>query len=300
VLFNSIVVGSGSGTGIIDSNGAQNFNIRTNNGAGGGASFVLQHGEGNGAILYSEYQGTQILTANTGSFDIRSDNLTVYDIDNNNPVATFSRSSSLLANNQVQFGDSSGGPRLYGAGGYSLTLGGNGGNGGEAILGANSGDGVTLQDTGQTTAELKNNGITIYKNTAPDSDKARNLGSSSYNWANFYANTSTVNQTNLKGFSETKVDAAFTATFAPDVSTATIWTMTLTGGVTFNGFTNPVTGQSATVIFTQDGTGGRTLTSTMKFAGASKTLTTAGTSTDIISVVYDGSNYWASLAKGYA
>jgi hypothetical protein len=70
--------------------------------------------------------------------------------------------------------------------------------------------------------------------------------------------------------------------------------------VTFNGFTNPVTGQSATVIFTQDATGGRTLTSTMKFAGASKTLTTAGTSTDIISVVYDGSNYWASLAKGYA
>ena len=300
VTFNSVVVGSGSGNGIIDSNGAQNLNIRTNNGGGGGASFLVEHGEGNGMKLYSEYQGTLIINANTGSFDIRSDNLTVYDIDNNNPVATFSRTSSLLANNQVTFGDSTGGPRLYGAGGYSLTLGGNGGNGGEAILGANSGDGVTLQDTGETTAELKNSGITIYKNTVPDSDKARNLGSSSYNWANFYANTSTVNQTNLKGFKETVSAESYQSTFAPDVSTATVFTMTLTGGVTFNGFTNPVAGQSATVIFTQDATGGRTLTSSMKFAGGSKTLSTAGTSTDIISVLYDGSNYLASLAKGYA
>jgi hypothetical protein len=104
----------------------------------------------------------------------------------------------------------------------------------------------------------------------------------------------------LKGFQETKVAETYTATYAPDVSTATIMTMTLTGGVTFNGFTSPLAGQSATVIFTQDGTGGRTLTSTMKFAGGSKTLSTAASAVDIISVFYDGTNYWASLSKGYA
>jgi len=104
----------------------------------------------------------------------------------------------------------------------------------------------------------------------------------------------------LKGFTETRVAAAYSASFAPDVSTATVWAMTLTGGITFNGFTTPVTGQSATFVFTQDGTGGRTLTSSMKFAGANKTLSTAGSSTDIISVFYDGTNYWASLSKGYA
>jgi hypothetical protein len=104
----------------------------------------------------------------------------------------------------------------------------------------------------------------------------------------------------LKGIQETKVDAGYSATFAPDVSTATIWTMTLTGGVTFNGFTNPQTGQSATVIFTQDGTGSHALTSSMKFAGGSKTLTTTASATDIISVFYDGTNYWAALSKGYA
>ncbi len=106
--------------------------------------------------------------------------------------------------------------------------------------------------------------------------------------------------TQFTGFQETRVVAAYTATFAPDVSTATIWAMTLTGGVTFNGFTNPLAGQSATVVFTQDSGGNRTLTSTMKFVGGSKTLSTAGTSTDIVSVFYDGTTYWASLSKGYA
>jgi hypothetical protein len=38
----------------------------------------------------------------------------------------------------------------------------------------------------------------------------------------------------------------------------------------------------------------------MKFAGASKTLSTAANSIDIISVYYDGTNYFASLAKGFA
>jgi hypothetical protein len=104
----------------------------------------------------------------------------------------------------------------------------------------------------------------------------------------------------LKGFTETKVAESYTATYAPDVSTATICAMTLTGNITFNAFTSPVTGQSATFILTQDGTGGRTLTSSMKFAGGSKTLSTAASATDIVSVFYDGTNYWASLSKGYA
>jgi hypothetical protein len=104
----------------------------------------------------------------------------------------------------------------------------------------------------------------------------------------------------LKGYSETVTTAAYTATFAPLVSTATIFKMTLTGNITFNGFTLPQAGQSAVFFFTQDATGGRLLTSSMKFSNASKTLSTAGTSTDMISVVYDGSTYYASLVKGFA
>jgi hypothetical protein len=55
-----------------------------------------------------------------------------------------------------------------------------------------------------------------------------------------------------------------------------------------------------TLILTQDGTGNRLLTSNMLYAGGSKTLSTAASAKDIISVFYDGTNYFATLSKGYA
>ena len=88
-------------------------------------------------------------------------------------------------------------------------------------------------------------------------------------------------------------------TITPNVSSGTVHTMTLTGNITFNSVTNAVTGTSITLILTQDGIGNRTLTSTMKYANGSKTLSTLATATDIISVFYDGSNYWASLGRGF-
>jgi hypothetical protein len=87
-------------------------------------------------------------------------------------------------------------------------------------------------------------------------------------------------------------------TITPDVENGNVQTITLDGNLTFSAFSNPVAGQSLTLIIDTNGTG-RTLTSTMKFAGASKTLSTTDT-TDIISVFYDGTNYWASLGKGFA
>ena len=87
-------------------------------------------------------------------------------------------------------------------------------------------------------------------------------------------------------------------TVAPNVANGNVQTITLNGNLTFSAFSNPITGQSLTLIINTNGTS-RTLTSTMKFAGASKTLSTTNT-TDIISVFYDGTNYWASLAKGFA
>ena len=87
-------------------------------------------------------------------------------------------------------------------------------------------------------------------------------------------------------------------TITPDVENGNVQTITLDGNLTFSAFSNPVAGQSLTLIIDTNGTG-RTLTSTMKFAGASKTLSTTDT-TDIISVFYDGTTYWASLSKGFA
>jgi hypothetical protein len=86
-------------------------------------------------------------------------------------------------------------------------------------------------------------------------------------------------------------------TVAPDAANGNVQTITLNGNLTLDAFTSPVAGQSITLIVNTGGTG-RTLTSSMKFAGGDKTLSTTNT-TDIISIFYDGTNYWASLAKDF-
>lgn len=110
----------------------------------------------------------------------------------------------------------------------------------------------------------------------------------------------TISNVNLKDYKETNYALSYGATITPDVANGNVQTVTLTGNVTFNAFSNPETGQSLTLIVKQDATGGRTLTSSMLFAGADKTLSTAANAVDIISVFYDGTNYYASLAKGFA
>ena len=104
----------------------------------------------------------------------------------------------------------------------------------------------------------------------------------------------------IKDLTETVGTVTYAATITPDVANGTIQKITLTGNVTFSAFANPVAGQSLTLIITQDATGSRTLTSTMKFSGGSKTLTTTANAIDILTVFYDGSTYYASLGKGFA
>jgi hypothetical protein len=83
---------------------------------------------------------------------------------------------------------------------------------------------------------------------------------------------------------------------------SSVITLTATGDITINtsGFSNAVAGRSMTIIITQDGTGSRLLTSDLKFAGGNKTLSTTAGAIDIINVFYDGTNFLASLVKGYA
>jgi hypothetical protein len=93
-----------------------------------------------------------------------------------------------------------------------------------------------------------------------------------------------------------------TGTITPDCANGTTQKITLTGSITWNAFANAVAGQSMTMIITQPASGGPyTLTSTTpKWAGASKTLSTAANAVDIVTMFYDGSTYWASLSKGFA
>jgi hypothetical protein len=80
-----------------------------------------------------------------------------------------------------------------------------------------------------------------------------------------------------------------------------IFKATLTGNVTFT-VSGVSTGDSFSVLLTQDGTGSRTATwpAAFKFAGASSTLSTAAGTTDFVNAFYDGTYYYAVLSKGYA
>ena len=108
------------------------------------------------------------------------------------------------------------------------------------------------------------------------------------------------NGVELKGYTES-VDTIVVSsgTYAPDVSLRTIVNISAQGNFTFNGFTNPVAGQSGTFIITQDATGSRLMTSNMRFAGALKTLSTAANTRDILSVFYNGIDYYAVLTKDF-
>ena len=110
-----------------------------------------------------------------------------------------------------------------------------------------------------------------------------------------------VNSVKLKAVAETVYDSGSVAagTYTPDVTSGTVHKMLLAGNVTINALANATTGSNATLILTQDSTGTRLLSSTMKFAAGNKTLSTAATSTDIISIFYDGTIYWASLTRGF-
>jgi hypothetical protein len=86
-------------------------------------------------------------------------------------------------------------------------------------------------------------------------------------------------------------------TITPNIANGNVQTITLDGNLTLDAFSSPVIGQRLTLIVNTNGTG-RTLTSTMKFAGGNKTLSTINT-TDIITVFYDGTNYWATLTNDF-
>jgi hypothetical protein len=84
---------------------------------------------------------------------------------------------------------------------------------------------------------------------------------------------------------------------SPDVVNGNIQTITLVGNITINGLNNVQAGQSVTLIINTNGTN-RTLTSNMKFAGGVNTISTSNT-IDVLHIFFDGTNYLASLIKGY-
>jgi hypothetical protein len=103
----------------------------------------------------------------------------------------------------------------------------------------------------------------------------------------------------VKDVRDTVYAATFASTFTPDGANGALQNVTLTGSITINAFANPQAGQTVTLILTQGGSGSYTLTSSMKFAGGLKTLSTTVGSVDLLTITYTGSVYYASLVAGF-
>ena len=168
---------------------------------------------------------------------------------------------------------------------YTLTLPANAGSNGQALI--TNGSGVTSWGTpaiSQLTTNLNVAGNSIVSVSNGNITLAPNgTGKTITNRLNYNEAVHSLGTTS--------------GTIAPNATNGNVQTITLNGNLTLNAFTNPVAGQSITLIVNTGGTG-RTLTSTMKFAGGEKTLSDTNT-TDIISIFYDGTNYWASLSKDF-
>jgi len=110
-----------------------------------------------------------------------------------------------------------------------------------------------------------------------------------------------INNVILEDYKETiYTGGSTTGTITPDVANGNVQSITLTGNITFNAFGNAEAGQSMTLIIKQSASGGETLTSSMVFAGGTKTLSTGANAIDILSVVYDGTTYYASLSTNFS
>jgi len=163
---------------------------------------------------------------------------------------------------------------------------------------------VILNYTGDITAMNTANAVSFNGNIYGSIGNITTVNATDVNTTNADITTATVDNIHLTQFDETVIDLGTTngdISSSLDVSLGTIFQVTANGNITINSMANAVAGTSATIVITQDGTGDRLLSSTMKFSsGGFKTLSTANADIDIMSVFYDGSTYYATLTTGYA
>jgi hypothetical protein len=157
-----------------------------------------------------------------------------------------------------------------------------------------AGTNITLSVNSSTGAITINNSATAFNPASPGA-----IGGTTPSTGAF-TNLSSTGTLTFKNPIEAVYDLGTTGgTVAPDPANGSVQKITLNSALTINAFTNPTAGESLTLII-YGGTAYTSITSTMKFAGGVKTLTGTAGCIDILSIYYDGTNYFASLNKGFA
>ena len=279
----TVMIGDANAAATITTNGTGNLTLSTNNGAVSGTITINQGA--NADIL--------ITPNGSGDVDLVADTVQIGDVNSTATLTTNGTSNLVLNTNN---GTNSGNITIFQGANNNIQISPNA-NGRIEML-----TDVTIVGDANAQATITTNGT---GNLVLNTNQGTNSGTIQINQG---ANTNiniTPNGTggtvvkNLE-YNEFVHDLGTTSgTIAPNAANGNVQTITLNGNLTLNAFTSPVSGQTITFIITQDATGSRTLTSTMRFAGGSKTLTTAANSIDILTVSYIGTTYYASLAKGF-
>ena len=129
------------------------------------------------------------------------------------------------------------------------------------------------------------------------------IGTQTFAGAKTFASVTTTGDLAAGGQMYSSLNAAGSSSTAKTISwaDANVQSVTMTGNCTFT-FTNPVAGAGYVLILTQDGTGSRTATwpASVKWpASTAPTLTTTINKADIISFLYDGTNYLGNSTLNY-
>lgn len=115
----------------------------------------------------------------------------------------------------------------------------------------------------------------------------------------------TVQDAKLRGYrEEVNTGLGTSGTINPSPRTGNLFDVTLSGNITINGMDTGTfaAGDSVTMILRQPSSGGpHTLSSTMKFAGGIKTLSTTANAVDVLTITYlSGAEFLASLSTNFS
>lgn len=104
-----------------------------------------------------------------------------------------------------------------------------------------------------------------------------------------------------KGYKENVNALTSSTSITVDANTASVHTVLLEHNATFT-ISNMTTGQSVSIIATQDSTGNRTGTFTnVKFpTGVTTSLSTGSNDIDVVNIFYDGTNLLGTILKDFA
>ena len=252
-----------------------------------------------------------------GDLDVQANIITTSTTNGNITITPDGTGDVILSTDSVQVGESTSQARITTSGG-NLRLDSNSGtNSGYIMIYAGANGTIELEPNGTGDVWLRSDTVVMGDDNTAAFITTTGTGSLTLNTnAGSNSGTITINhsangnitltpngtgQTAVKNLEYQEYVHALgttSGTVAPNAANGNVQTITLNGNLTINGFTSPVSGQTITLIITTGGTG-RTLTSSMLFAGGSKTLSTTST-VDILTMSYIGTSYYASLVKGYA